>query len=87
MDDKTIDKATYAQMASGDKKLMNKAERLLREGKSALIAKGFGENGGAKAIWKPFSWAESQRALWSTARTARYGSWEAQLIQIKSWSV
>jgi nucleotide-binding universal stress UspA family protein len=44
MDDKTIDKATYAQMASGDKKLMNKAERLLREGKSALIAKGFGEN-------------------------------------------
>ena len=44
MDDKTIDKATYAQMTSGDKRVVNKAERLLREGKSALIAKGFNEN-------------------------------------------
>ena len=44
MDDKTIDKETYAQMASGDKRAANKAERLLREGKNALIAKGFGEN-------------------------------------------
>jgi nucleotide-binding universal stress UspA family protein len=44
MDDKTIDKETYAQMTSGDKRVVNKAERLLREGKSALITKGFSEN-------------------------------------------
>ena len=43
IDDKTIDKETYAQMASGDKKLVNKAERLLREAKNALIEKGFSE--------------------------------------------
>ena len=39
IDDKNIDKETYAQMASGDKKLVNKAERLLREAKNALMAK------------------------------------------------
>ena len=44
MDEKTIDKATYAQMASGDKKRVNKAERLLRDAKKGLIAKGFSEN-------------------------------------------
>ena len=43
IDDKTIDKETYAHMASGDKKLVNKAERLLREAKNALIEKGFSE--------------------------------------------
>ncbi len=43
IDDKTIDKETYAQMASGDKKLVNKAERLLKEAKNALIEKGFSE--------------------------------------------
>ncbi len=43
IDDKTIDKETYAQMASGDKKLVNKAERLLREARNALIEKGFSE--------------------------------------------
>jgi nucleotide-binding universal stress UspA family protein len=43
IDDKTIDKETYAQMTSGDKKLVNKAERLLTEAKNALIDKGFSE--------------------------------------------
>lgn len=44
MDDKTIDKETYAHMTSGNKKLVNKAERLLTEAKNALVAKGFSES-------------------------------------------
>ncbi|KPK23908.1 MAG: hypothetical protein AMK69_17085 [Nitrospira bacterium SG8_3] len=99
IDDKTIDKETYAQMASGDKKLMNKAERLLREAKNALIEKGFSEKRieaifrkkekgiDQEATWKPFSWAGSRRVLWSIAPGAPYGSWEAQSIQKKYWSV